>query len=268
MRPTLAQRVCPTTVARASGEARARASSGVAADGRPQGPDVVAELADLGRRLVHEAQAAGRRAHRARRRTADRRPAPPAGRRPPGRQIQAMTGHQHVDSGRVPAPDLQAIERGQGHLDRPPPVQRPGRFRLGHEVGDAAGQAQPISLDGPPGVFERHQGDVDALQVGRQKVQRAAVELGFQAGQLGPIRPARTATCSTVSPLAEQAAQAGCSPSAGDRLPAERPGPTASPPGRGRSAAPGRVAARRTPGFGIRRRSVGLSVEERRRSRT
>ena len=97
-----------------------------------------------------------------------------------------MAGHQHVEAGRVPAPHLQTVERGQGHVDGPPAVQRTGRSCRAAEGGHRPGHPQPIPVDGPPGVLEGHQGDVELFLLGGLELQRPAVELGLEAGQFGP----------------------------------------------------------------------------------
>ena len=114
----------------AVGRGQGQGQQGVVADGRPQRRGVVAELADLGGRLVDEAEATPGRGAPPRTRTADRRPGRQEG--PTGLcEVQAVAAHQQVQPGRVPAPDLQAVERGQGDLDRPPAVQRVGRHPSG-----------------------------------------------------------------------------------------------------------------------------------------
>ena len=72
---------------------------GIAADGGPQGLDVVAQFADLGRGFVHEAEAPGWRPDGAR--SEERIGTPPRHRGTDRRvvEVQVVAGDQHVDSG-------------------------------------------------------------------------------------------------------------------------------------------------------------------------
>ena len=102
-----------------AGRGEGPSEEGVGANGGAQRLDVVAEFADLRRRLVHEAQAAPDRPDR---------PGLEAGRRRPGLhdgvvRIQLVSIYQDVQAGGVPTPHLEAVDRGQRHLDGPPAVQ-------------------------------------------------------------------------------------------------------------------------------------------------
>jgi hypothetical protein len=118
MIPTEAQRVWPSTTATAVVGRERQAQQVVRADRVAQHPGVVAQLTDLGRGLVDEAQAAVDHPHRARAEQRIGRPlAQHLGDRG-AREVEAVVAHEDVDPGRVAAPDLQAVDGGQGLLDR------------------------------------------------------------------------------------------------------------------------------------------------------
>ncbi len=100
-----------------------------------------------------------------------------------------MPGHQHVQSGRITAPNFQSIEGRQRHLNGPPPVQ--GGTVVGkrdarrHQVRHAPSHSQPVALDGPAGVFEADQDDVDRLLLLRRQLQGTPIQHGVEAGHFG-----------------------------------------------------------------------------------
>ncbi len=108
-----------------------------------------------------------------------------------------MAGDQHVDAGRVPAAHLEAVERRQGHLDRPPAVEGAGRPAGGagrDQVGHGPGHAQPVPVDRPPGVLEGDQGGVDLLLAARVAASSTPVQVRFQLGRgEPPMRDVRVA---------------------------------------------------------------------------
>ena len=113
MMPTLAQRVWPSTVDAGRGDAEREVEQPVVADGGPQRRGVVAQLADLGRRLVDERRAlpsATRTAPEAKRRIVV-----PAGQQP-GRPASARRGR-----GRGP-------RRAGAARPSPGPAPRAGRW--------------------------------------------------------------------------------------------------------------------------------------------
>ncbi len=166
MMPTLAQRVWPSTTASAVGARDGPAQQLVAEDGRAQRPGVVAQLADLGRRLVDEAQVAVGRAHRHR---PEERVGGAVGQhgRHVGRvEVETVAPHQQVQAGRVAAPHLEPVEGRQRLLHR-------GEHRDGGVAGvaagqlvDGAGRAQPIAVDGPDRVLELDHRRVDRFEAG------------------------------------------------------------------------------------------------------
>ena len=134
MIPTLAHRVWPSTVSRASGCDRASRSKVVVGDRGAQGTRVVAELADLGCRLVHEAQAVTGDAHRA-----------------VLEQRIGIAFEQHALQRRCPTPTDRGSTRtgaGRPSHDRAPragraptaPAARPGTRPVAADRAVAAGQ--------------------------------------------------------------------------------------------------------------------------------
>ena len=125
------------------------AQEGVLLDLVPQRPGVVAELPDLGRRLVHDRQ---RRADEPRRARLEQGVARAAGQRGGDvgvRGHQPVVPHQDVHAGGVAAAHLHAIDRRQGLLDRqvagerapsrrPARPGRPRRWRCAAGPGAAA----------------------------------------------------------------------------------------------------------------------------------
>ena len=154
MMPTLAQRVWPSTESLAPRRRQGQAQQAVAADRGAQGGGVVAELADLGRRLVDERQDAVGHPDRAGR---EQRVVAAAG-QPAGQlgivEVEPVVPHEQVQPGRVPPPHLQAVDGRQRQLDRQeagqrgraglPPGQR--RRRRPRCAGGPGATAQSTSL--------------------------------------------------------------------------------------------------------------------------
>jgi hypothetical protein len=155
----------------------------VLAQGRPQGGAVVAELADLGRRLVGEDEGPAPDPHR-----------PGGEERVAGatdqlvrhrrlREVEAGTLDEHGDPGRVPAADLEPVEGRQRHLDGPPAVGGVDGGRPA-EAAHPRGGAQSVGAHRPSDVAQPDQSGVQALDGGGvADVDAAGVELGLDAGR-------------------------------------------------------------------------------------
>ena len=151
----------------------------VVADGGPQRGGVVAQLADLGRGLVDEARRFLGEADRAGAEIA----VPGAGGDGGGdgriAEIQAVAPHQQVQTGRVAAPDLEAVQGGQGLMDG----QARGHRRLGAGVADEAphraGRPEAVPPQGPEAVADPDQVVVELFQLGGPGGHVAGVEAGL-----------------------------------------------------------------------------------------
>ena len=151
----------------------------VVADGGPQRGGVVAQLADLGRGLVHEARHLLGEADRAGAEIA----VPAAGGDGGGHgriaEVQAVAPHQQVQPSRVPAPDLEAVQGGQGLMDG----QARGHRRLGAGVADEAphraGRPEAVPPQGPEAVADPDQIVVELFQLGGPGGHVAGVEAGL-----------------------------------------------------------------------------------------
>ena len=118
MIPMLAQRVWPRTSGGGALAGQRQAQQVVGEQVGAHGRGVVTELADLGRRLVDEAEVALRGADRVRAEQVV-----VAARRDQARhrgivEIEAVVADEHGEPGRVPSAHLEAVERGQRLLDR------------------------------------------------------------------------------------------------------------------------------------------------------
>ena len=151
---------------------------GVAGERQPQqvvGPEggaqrggVVAQLADLGRRLVDERQAAVDRPDGAR--PEQRVGGPPVHQLPDGGavEVEPVVADEDVEAGAVAAPDLEPVDGGQRLLDGHVALGgRPGRLAAG-QVGDRPGGADAVLLDRPDGVLEPGDGGVHGLDAGQR----------------------------------------------------------------------------------------------------
>ena len=141
----------------------------VGGEGGPQHGGVVTQLADLGRRLVDDAQ----------------RPVDQTGTARSERLIGRATGdlrlhggivdvegvaaHEHVDTGGVTAPDLEAVEGGQCLVDGEIGLQGTLRREPVAQLGDGLGGPDAVPGDGPEAVPDPDQFVVASLQLdGRQ----------------------------------------------------------------------------------------------------
>ena len=128
----------------------------VGADRLPQGPGVVAQLAHLGRGLVHEAQHVSRAPDRT---GAEQGVAAP-GAEPDAHlglvEVEAVVAHEQVEAGRVAASDLEAVEGEEGNLHGGERRQRrPSRPWAGQALHPTR-RLQPVPLNGPEGVLDGH----------------------------------------------------------------------------------------------------------------
>jgi hypothetical protein len=141
---------------------------------------VVAQLADLGRSLVHEAQAAVAIPSRAR---PEQRVGSALLEQPRDRgiaQIEAVVAHQDVQPGRVAASHLEPVERRQRDLHRCERIER-SRTGVGTtQIGDGPGATQSIAGDGPHCVLEADHRGVDGLPIAGGHAGGTGVELGFE----------------------------------------------------------------------------------------
>ena len=157
----------------------------VVADRRPQLRGVVAELTDLGGRLVHERQAVRRHPHRPRGEqriggAGDEQLAHVA-----GVEIEVVLAHEHVQPGGVAAADLEAVERRERDVDRDVGVDRHVGSRL--ERGDRLGGAETVVANGPDRVAGPDQRRVDQLDLRRAHRRRGTeVEVAFDRVELEP----------------------------------------------------------------------------------
>ena len=189
------------------GAGQGPAEEAVAGDGGPHGPDVVAQLADLGRRLVDEGQAgpagSGRwiRPDGAR---PEQRVAGPGGDLGVGR-VEPVAGDQQVQAGGVAAPHLEPVDGRQGDLDRPVGLEggvarsRPVRRLVGvpgpgGQGGDLPGGPEAVGGDGPDGVLQADEGGVGRLQLGAGQRRRSASRSASR-----PAMPARASAMAASS---------------------------------------------------------------------
>ncbi len=164
------------------GDAGARSSQGavqevVGGDGLAQGPGVVAQLADLRRRLVHQAQAPQRGADRPR----GEQGIITAGGDQLGDggigQIQAVPVDEQVQASRIASPHLEAVEGRQRRLHRGEAGDGGIAGAWPGEVGDGPGRRQSVLGDGPTDVPEPDQRGVDRLQGPSGQGEGAGVDL-------------------------------------------------------------------------------------------
>ena len=137
----------------------------VRGDGLPHGRGVVSQFTDLGRRLVDEAEVPVDHSDRP---VDEQRIGGPVGQQGGdglGFEVESVASDQHVQPGRVTAPNLQPIEVAQGLLDAEGGGQAgPGEVRPA-ERRHFGGGPEPIALDRPQGVLQIDQGTIDGLEV-------------------------------------------------------------------------------------------------------
>ncbi len=166
----------------------------VAADGVPQRAAVLAQLADLRRDLVDEAQVA---LGRGRDRAVAEAGVVGAGLELRGDarrlEVEVVARHEHVQAGRVAAADLQAVQRRQRDLDREVALERRRGGVRAREVVDRRGGGQAVADDGPACVLGGEQAGVEALDEGRVHVERGRVERRLRLLERRPDRRHRVA---------------------------------------------------------------------------
>ena len=150
MMPTLAQRVCESTTVRAVSDRSASRSRSSARIWARSARGVVAELADLGRGLVHEREVAVGDAHRARREQRIGRTSRDQARDVGVGEVEIVPGHEHVQAGGVTAAHLEPVERGERDLDRV--VTAPSAPRAERARGRRGPRWRGPSRAGPTGA--------------------------------------------------------------------------------------------------------------------
>ncbi|CAB5022681.1 unannotated protein [freshwater metagenome] len=135
----------------------------VAVDCLANGLGVVAQLPDLGSSLVDEAECLAGETNR------------PRGEKGIAEalfeqrahcgvlHVQAVTPHEQVQTGRVPAPHLETIEDGQGLLNQQVPVQRRGPGISARQCLHRSCRAQAIVANGPRSILEANERRVRGL---------------------------------------------------------------------------------------------------------
>ena len=157
MMPTLAQRVCPSTATWARSLRRARRSRSssttaarIARVLSPSSPISAAALYTTREAAPGEAGGAG----------LEQRVAGPVGHGGGDRRVvdvEVVVPHEHVETGRVAAAHLHAVDRRQRLLDGEVAGQRGRTGVAPGEVGDRGGRAQAIAPDRPQRVAQRDQ---------------------------------------------------------------------------------------------------------------
>jgi hypothetical protein len=153
----------------------------VGGDRGPEVGGVVAQLTDLGRRLVDEPEAAVDDPHaavgeeRVRARLDLRRDRSIAG-------IDAVVVDQHVHAGRVASADLESIDRRERDLDREVGRDRVLAARVPCEAGDGTRVAHPVVPHRPHRVLHLDEGRVRAFE-------RGAGEAALVEGSLDAADP-------------------------------------------------------------------------------
>ena len=219
MMPTLAQRVWPSTTASTDSEASACLRSGSRDDGLAEGAGVVAQLTDLRRRLVDEAQMTLGRPHRERAEERVGRPGVEHGAQRRRGEIETVAPDEQVEPGAVATANLEPID---------------GRERLVH--GEPHGRRRPDRHPGPPGLV--------TPSAARRRSRRTAHTASLSAISAALTR-SRSGPPSEMSASRRRSRPCGLPVEAVDQV------------GDRRSRAPGSRAAparRRRPGGGRRRR--------------
>ena len=155
----------------------------VADDGRAQHRDVVAELADLGRRLVHEADHVVIEPHRSR---SMQRVGPLRAAFPNRRivEIERVMANDHFDAGGVTPAHLEAVHRRERDLDGEVPVECRRRGRVAGQRTHGVGGPEPIAAQGPEAVLQLAQRRVECL-VGHGRGGDPGIETRLEDRELG-----------------------------------------------------------------------------------
>ncbi len=167
---------------------------------------VVAEITDLGRGLVDEAQHAALLVHRA---AAEEWIAPRVDKRAAGGvEVDSMVPDHEVQSGRVPAAHLEPVERRERDLHRGHDLDCCGTSVAAGEVAHSRSGTEAVTPHGPYCVLQPDDRRVHRLElVGRVRTQ--IVEPGFDRGYLGFERPAPPVDARERRRRAEQRPQSG-----------------------------------------------------------
>ena len=180
----------------AVGRPQRQAQQLVAGDGGAQRGGVVAQLADLGGRLVDEAQLRRRRADgAAAEQRVGGRAASSKGLDAGGRQVEAVAAHEQVQPGGVAAAHLEAVEGRQRHLDRRARLDGRGAGAGAGELADEPGGAEAVALDGPGRVLDPQQRGVGGLEGGaldgrRRRARASMAATARQTPSTAASRPA------------------------------------------------------------------------------
>ena len=158
--------------------------------GGTQGGGVVAQLADLGGRLVDDQQHAVDEPDRARRERA----VVPLGERTAEDRVvgrDAVAGELHLDAGRVAATDLEAVHRRQGLVEAEQHGEARGTGARRGQRRDLVGGTHAVAGHGPHGVLHTDERGVDGLEVRAAEPGVAGVEGSLDAlgggGHLGDL---------------------------------------------------------------------------------
>ena len=165
----------------------------VGPEGVAEGSHVVTELADLRRCFVHHGQAAFRSPHGQRAEKGVGRPRSDQGPQLRAGQVEAVAGQHEVQTGGVPAPHFEAVERTERHLYRPKHSERaragPHAFaeqaKRSSQGRDGPSGVEPVVAEGPDGVVQAHQGGVDLLELLRAHGDVPGIKGGFEARHPG-----------------------------------------------------------------------------------
>ena len=146
-------------------------------------PGVVAELADLGRRLVDDRQAAVDETGGAALVERIGRTGGEGGGDGGVGRVEAVAPDEDVDPGRVAATDLHEVDRRQGLLDRQ--VSGVGGLAgaAAGQLGDGTGRAQAVAADGPQDVAQRDRRGAGPLQ--GVDVEVGPGQVGVDLGRVG-----------------------------------------------------------------------------------
>ncbi len=166
MIPTDAHRVCPSTATRADGLEQRPPQQFVAGEGRAQSPGVVAELADLSRRLVHERPDTVVDADRTR---LEERIEGPVG-DADGTWVELRVPDEQVEPSRIATTHLQAVDGGQRLLHGVVAGERRLAGVAPGEAGYLDCCSKAIASNRPQGVAECDQRQTLCFDlVGRQR---------------------------------------------------------------------------------------------------
>ena len=90
-----------------------------------------------------------------------------------------VAGDENVDTGGVAAPHLEAVEGGQGLLDRCVGGDGGGACAWSGQVAHGPGRAETVAAQRPDGVLEVDHGGVDVFQRPAREPQAAGIQVGL-----------------------------------------------------------------------------------------